>query len=356
MRIKDIKQLISNVNKKELHIPILLIGATGIGKSCLVKQICKELGIGYVDLRPATQETTDLIGIPRGKEITYGELRKLKTFWSEPEWWPQEGTKGILALEEVNRAPEDVKQALFQIVTEWRMHTHILPKGWSIVAIINPDNGNYHVSQLDPAFKRRFVQIIVEPDVQDWISWAKMEKLHEDILSFIQLFPKDLYIGEDIKIDAKPTPAGYHMLSILLNAQVIPPNCEHEIASGILGTTIGTKFITTRDKNFERFIKGIEILNNYSKVKDKYIKITRQDLLYATMLDVVAECESNPKLNNEQLKNLKDYLLDSNPEIRVTVLSRLVNNSVNGKSEIIEKLSNFDDLVDDIIKLRKEVE
>ena len=146
------------------------------------------------------------------------------------------------------------------------------------------------------------------------------------------------------------------MLSILLNAQVIPPNCEHEIASGILGTTIGTKFITTRDKNFERFIKGIEILNNYSKVKSKYIKITRQDLLYATMLDVVAECESNPKLNNKQLKNLKDYLLDSNPEIRVTVLSRLVNNSINGKSEMIEKLSNFDDLVDDIIKLRKEVE
>ena len=351
MKINQIKKLIQNINEKELKTPILLVGATGVGKSYSIKQICQAMNIGYVDLRPATQETTDLIGIPRSREVTYNELKKLKTSWAQPEWWPEPGTKGVLALEEVNRAPEDVKQALFQIVTEWKMHTHILPDGWTIVAIINPDNGNYHVSQLDPAFKRRFVQIAVDPDVQDWVSWAKGAQITSDILSYIQLFPKDLFINEKVKIEAKQTPAGFHMLSTLLSANVIPTGCEHEIASGILGATIGTKFITTKDRKFEMFIKGTEILDNYEKVKIRFQKITRQDLLYATMLDIIAECET-AKLNTKQLENLKGYLLDSNPENRIAVLSRLVNNS----NHLIEKLSKFDDLVNDIIKLRKAIQ
>ena len=161
MQIKQVQEFIGNVSDKELNIPILLLGSTGIGKSYQLKELAQQKDIEFIDLRLATQEVTDLIGIPRSE--------KGKTHWEKPNWFPEEGTRGILALEEVNRAPEDVRQAIFQLLTEWQLHTHKLPKSWIIVSLINPDNGAYHVNQLDPAFKRRFCQVVVDnPSEVDW--------------------------------------------------------------------------------------------------------------------------------------------------------------------------------------------
>ena len=168
MDIKEIQTLIKNIVDKQLRVPVLVVGPTGIGKSGQLKELAKQFkqvdeSFGFVDLRLATQEVTDLIGIPGTAERTYEYNGKpivdKVTVWKQPSWFPKKGTKGILALEEVNRAPEDVRQAIFQLLTEWKLHTHVLPEGWVIVALINPNNGNYHVNQLDPAFKRRFVQI-----------------------------------------------------------------------------------------------------------------------------------------------------------------------------------------------------
>lgn len=351
MKISQAKQMIKNISDKELHTPVMFVGSTGIGKSYLIKELAKDNNLEFIDLRPATQEVSDLIGIPKSREVTYKDILKLKTMWAEPEWWPKPETKGILALEEVNRAPEDVRQALFQLVTEWKLHTHVLPKGWVIVSLINPDNGFYHVNQLDPAFKRRFIQVEIEPDEIEWIIWGKKNKINEGILRFIEMFPKMLVVPEEISIEAKPTPAGYHTLSILLENQIIPKECIHEVASGIIGKEAATTFINTLHRNFEKPIKATEILKNYNSVRSKYkefIKDRRHDLIYATMVDVIAECD-NTNLKKEEVDNLHLYLIDSQPETITTILLKL-NHSTLGK------LAIYDDLVDYIKDIKKDVD
>ena len=347
MEIPQIKKLVKAINDKELQIPILLIGATGIGKSYSMKELAKENEIGFIDLRLATQEVTDLVGIPRTIEKD-GEYR---TYWTKPIWFPKEGTKGILALEEVNRAPEDVRQAIFQLLTEWKLHTHELPKGWSIVSLINPDNGAYHVNQLDPAFKRRFVQIVLNPpDITDWCVWAKKNNVDDKVIRFVAQFPKLLSKNDNITIEAYPTPAGHHMLATLLAHNAIPENCLHEVASGIVGPEAATTFIQTLKRDFEKPITAKEIFDDYSKIKDKYKKLVkerRNDLLYVTMVDIIADCEIK-KLGTEEVKGLHEYLLDSMPETLTTVVLRL-------NESILTKLSKFEDLVDKIIEIKKNI-
>ena len=50
MRIELIKEFVKNINEKQLKIPVLLIGQTGIGKSWSMKELAKELGVDFVDL------------------------------------------------------------------------------------------------------------------------------------------------------------------------------------------------------------------------------------------------------------------------------------------------------------------
>jgi len=357
MEIKEIQQLLGNyldivnpANDKspDIRIPFMLNGSTGIGKSQSLHQLCQSKGVGFIDLRLATQEVTDLVGIPR--TVTVGE--EYRTYWTKPVWFPEEGTRGVLALEEVNRAPEDVRQAIFQLLTEWKLHTHVLPKGWIIVALINPDNGSYHVSQLGPAFRRRFAQLVVTPpDVTDWSIWAKKADLSDKIVRFCTQFPKAFGKEEDIKIEAFPTRAGYEMLSRLIENNIVPSNCLHEIASGIIGSSLATTFVQSLKKDFEQYLTAHQIVTEYPKIQKQYkdqVEKKRNDLLHATMVDIIATVET-ASLSNKEADNLATYMMDSLPETLTAIVLRLSNNSV------LNKLSKHEDLIMKITEIKANI-
>ena len=164
MRIDDAKRYIKGIVEKQVPVTVAMMGPSGVGKSAIEKQLAKELGIGFIDLRLANQEPTDLIGIPyRDGDVTR---------WARPAWFPKEGTTGILCLEELNRAPNDVRQCIFQLIWDRMLHTNPLPAGWAIVLAMNPDNGEYQVETLDKALVRRCSVVTVEPNVNAWLTWA----------------------------------------------------------------------------------------------------------------------------------------------------------------------------------------
>ena len=376
MTVNETKQFVSNMIRKEVKAPVLLIGATGIGKSWSMKEVAKEMSeegepVGFVDLRLATQEVTDLIGIPRSvyvdkenpdriiskEEIMNGSFKgkfEPRTMWTKPGWWPKEGSKGILALEEVNRAPEDVRQAIFQLLTEWKLHTHSLPDGWAIVSLINPDNGSYHVNQLDPAFKRRFIQLVVTPpDAMDWCIWAKKNKVDDRVITFVAQFPKHLGKDEDISIEAFPTRAGYTMLANLLQAGVIPDKCIHEVASGIIGIDSATVFTQSLKGNMERPISAEQIIKDYDKVREhhqKLLKAKRTDLLYCTMVDVIATIDSADikSYKADEITNIHDYLVDCPAETLTNIILRM-------NDRMLERLSKFNDLAKKASEIKRSV-
>jgi len=352
MHINDAKRYIKNIIEKQVHVTVAMVGSSGIGKSAIEKQLSKELGIEFIDLRLATQDPTDLIGIPykqctdqceavNGEIVHRGEHR---TVYATPSWWPKPGTRGVICLEELNRAPNDVRQCIFQFIWDREMHGKKLPDGWTIILAMNPetDDGSYQVETLDKALVRRCSVIIVEPNVNAWMDWATtIGEVPPEITGFIGTHKDALFAPETFEFPITRTPAGWgDTLALLFKNKAIPQDLEFEIISGVIGKEHATSFIKYMDKNYERPVNGEEVLEDYSKVKDKIKKQSKKsEEMYVTCKQIVGIAEkSNKKLTKAQMKNLIDFIDDISAETGAMLVHEL-------PSEIVSALVEIDDRI-----------
>ncbi|MFO0627624.1 MAG: MoxR family ATPase [Polyangiales bacterium] len=157
--------------------PVLLEGPTGIGKSQVVAQFAAQAGLAVTVLDLSLLEPPDLVGLP--------VIQGGRTHYASPAELPTEG-RGVLLLEELNRAEIPVMQPALQLLSARRLHGYTLPPGWSCVAAVNPDDGEHQVNALDPALRARFLQLTVHADRDAWLAWARRENVHPVIVSVVE--------------------------------------------------------------------------------------------------------------------------------------------------------------------------
>lgn len=181
------------------RLPVLLEGPTGIGKSQIVAQFAQSAGIGCVVLDLSLLEPPDLVGLP--------VIRDGRTHYASPAELPTEG-RGVLMLEELNRAEVPVMQPALQLLSARRLHAYELPPGWSCVAAVNPEDGDYQVNRLDPALRARFMQLAVCADRGEWLRWAERRRIHPAVLSVVR--------GHAEVFDHAPPRSWAHVSELLL--------------------------------------------------------------------------------------------------------------------------------------------
>ncbi|QJR21691.1 hypothetical protein BREVNS_0941 [Brevinematales bacterium NS] len=167
-------------------MPLFLWGKPGIGKSSIVKQFAQKKGLPLLDIRASLMDPTDLKGIP-----TYDKDEK-HTVWLPNDFWPREGTQGILFLDELNRAPESVQNALLQLILDRRLLNYQLPEGWYIIAAGNSEDDDIGVSNLSYAFANRFAHLRLQADIHSWLAWAADNGIHPAICNYLELSPQNL--------------------------------------------------------------------------------------------------------------------------------------------------------------------
>ena len=226
---------------------VLFEGLHGIGKSEVAAQFCKENDFNFEPLFLSTQEVGDLIGIPKTVEID-GELI---TTWSKPIWlqriekFAAQGIPSLLFLDELNRAPIDVRQSALPLVLEGKLHEHSLPiingKKTLIAGAVNPTD-DYQVDELDPALLDRFLCVYLEVDPKGWLAWALENKKNPIICDWISENPLKLHwTPKDGGIGS--TPRSLTKLGDYLdNADKIPDEIILEAILGKLGSKIGSQF------------------------------------------------------------------------------------------------------------------
>jgi hypothetical protein len=157
--------------------PILLEGPSGVGKSQIVEEFARASGLAFTVLDLSLLEPPDLVGLP---VIVDG-----RTHYASPAELPTAG-RGVLMLEELNRAEVPVMQPALQLLSARKLHTYELPPGWICVAAINPEEGDYQVNRLDPALRSRFLQLSVCADREAWLGWATHTNVHPVIARVVR--------------------------------------------------------------------------------------------------------------------------------------------------------------------------
>lgn len=135
---------------------VLLIGERGVGKTSLVLQVAKELGIGKVTILSGStiDPFYDLTGIPR-PYIGEDGVERIRSV--RPDHFDEETE--LLFIDELNRSHERVRNAVLELIQFGSINGNVLPNLKAVWAAINPSTNSIHdydVQELDEAQKDRF--------------------------------------------------------------------------------------------------------------------------------------------------------------------------------------------------------
>jgi hypothetical protein len=190
--------------------PVMLRGAHGLGKSEIMKQTAKHLGVACVVIDLSLCEPMDLVGLP--------VVDRGRTRFASPSQLPING-KGLLVIEELNRAAAYVRRPCLQLLTERALNEYRLPDGWLPVACVNPplqdeepSSTGYDVDVLDPALESRFIVVDVEPGLKEWLAWAGKRRVHEAVVGFVRAS------GVAALTDPIAQPRAWHYISEIVRA------------------------------------------------------------------------------------------------------------------------------------------
>jgi MoxR-like ATPase len=308
-----------------------MVGKHGLGKSQIVEQYAKENGYHLETLFLSQQEVADLIGIPIQENGV--------TYWSKPIWMKRmedankEGKHCVLFLDELSRAPLDVRQSALQLVLDRQIHEHKLPELDGIKTfVVSADNPSdiYQTDEMDAALADRFATFEVEVDVNGWLKWARYNNIEPVITDFIAEFPEKLHFIPESEKGA--TPRGWAKLSDILKSiekANMPKSMYFDIINSKIGKTVGASFFhyfnnyikVVKPEDIKEMLEGenLETEKGLKKAAKKLAKVTKEiEAISATELaeklkDKVQNEEWNPGI-------LTAYLDSLNLEIMASIL------------------------------------
>jgi ABC-type iron transport system FetAB ATPase subunit len=282
------------------NITAFIWGDRGLGKSSLVKQMCESDNMGFIDFRASQIEASDLRGLPDKEDgrtvyrppadlptgdldeeqfealvvqtshdivakriaafpastkISDEQLANMQAFERQAatDRLAYRRNRGILFLDEVNRAQDDVTQAIFQLVLDRRIGQYILPEGWSIVCAGNFMEG-YQVSGFsDPAFVNRFCHLILsggQSTFDEWIEFM-MSKYGSSCQSIIDFTANDVkYLdgdlgAKDLGFSIQPSRRTWEMVQkveLVCSKEPYSDITKLEVISGLIGRELAISY------------------------------------------------------------------------------------------------------------------
>jgi len=312
------------------RFPVLIRGRHGIGKSTVVYQLAKRLGLPVVERRASQMTEGDLLGLPK--------LKKSVTSWCPPEWLATACNEPVvLFLDEVDRATLEVRQGIFELCDSRKIAGNALHPDTLIFACVNggEHGSQYQVGEMDPAELDRYTVFDVEPTVEDWLNWAK-GNISQEIWDFINHNHGHLeHKGDYEPNKVYPSRRSWERLSQTLSGM------GDEIESSSVTYQISQAFI-----GFE----GAVAFNNFLKDYDRQVSI--EDLLDDGKFDLIKKWKIND--HNAMVEKMKSKDIFSE-RLSDTRLDNLAKYFVSLPSEIVmvlwQALAQTDESTYNIAKL-----
>lgn len=184
--------------------PIFLLGAPGIGKTAIMEQIAQEMGVALVAYSMTHHTRQSALGLPFITEKTYGsekvsvsEYTMSEIIASVYDAMESSGMKeGILFLDEINCVSETLAPSMLQFLQYKVFGRHRVPDGWVVVTAGNPPEYNKSVREFDVVTMDRLKLLEVEPDYRVWKEYAVEQRIHNAVISYLDLKKEHFYVME----------------------------------------------------------------------------------------------------------------------------------------------------------------
>lgn len=334
---------------RDANITPFIWGHRGLGKSSIVRQVAEDNGWSFIDLRCSQLEASDIRGLPdRGddnrthylppadmplanmsneqifadlavilglpvkggdgadagkladsiaKKLDGSDLELLRKYEQRRQELQSRNQRGILFLDEVNRAQDDVLQAVFQLILDRRVGQYVLPPGWAVVAAGNFMEG-YRVGGFDdPAFLNRFCHIILaggETTLEEWVNY--MSTVHgpdsTDVIEFASQNVKHLDgdISGELGFTIQPSRRSWEMITRVqkvVKEGKYSDSAKVEVYAGLIGRELALSY-----SRYSCPVKPRDLISQGVKVYESKLKKLDRNQLTGLMWGLVSFCKN----------------------------------------------------------------
>ena len=280
------------------HTPVMLWGPPGVGKSQLVGQVAKEVGIPIIDIRLSQLEPSDLRGIPFRVDDWVE--------WAAPAMLPNQdrhGSSGVLFLDEITSAPPSVSAAAYQLILDRRLGDYEVPAGWAIMAAGNRTGDRGVTYTMPSPLANRFSHYDIEANLDDWVLWAYDSDIDERVIAFLRFRP-DLLFDFDPAHDpvAFPSPRSWEFAH-----RAIRKFAGNDMLCGALQACVGA----AAGLELHAFVRNLEQLPDIDKILTGEISTvpTDLDLQYAVAAALVSRAVHLRKNDEANIIDIYSRLL-----------------------------------------------
>jgi hypothetical protein len=290
--------------------PIFIWGPPGIGKSDIVAQITDSLKNSHlIDIRLSLWEPTDIKGIP------YYSANDNAMVWGAPSELPTEEFAKqydniVIFFDEMNSAAPAVQAAAYQLILNRRVGQYKLPDNVRIVAAGNREADKGVTYRMPAPLANRFVHLELAVSFDDWFTWAVDNKIHKDVVGFLNFSKKDLY-DFDPKSPSRSfaTPRSWSFVSELLEDE-LDENTTTDLVSGSVGEGLAVKFMAHR-KVASKMPNPTDILNGKVKeLKTKEISAT-YSLTVSLCYELKEASDKSDKKFDDKVNNFLRFAMDN---------------------------------------------
>ena len=343
-KISTIKEVIGLCGRA--GVTPFIWGHRGLGKSSLVKQYAAENRMGFIDLRCSQLEASDIRGLPSAGEdgrthylppadMPVGDLidrevtERLAEVLNIDHNDKNEGEiadsideilsscdmqttrryhealrrlqphfeRGVIFLDEVNRAQDDVQQAIFELVLDKSVGEYVLPPGWIVVAAGNFMEGYMVTGFTDPAFLDRFCHVTLsngEQTLEEWVDY--MAGAHGEFAADVIEFAShntdhlDGKIEGELGFNIQPSRRSWEMITKLHTHFLeggFSEAARMECYAGLIGRDLAAAF-----SRYSCPVKPRDLMARGVAAHEKALKSLNRNQMTGVMWGLVAFCKN----------------------------------------------------------------
>lgn len=237
MRAELVKETIKSLFPTKRTV--VVVGKPGGGKTSIIRQSAKEMGIGYIENHLPTMLVEDF-GVP--DMSTSGDTFGYKI----PKWYPAEGREdipdeGLLCFDDRNQGGNDIQKVLANIQQARTLHGVPMKKGWMVVSTGNRQEDRAGANRILSHLADRETTIELETHLDDWTKWAIENDVKPELISYIRFRANALH-DFDPQREKNATPRSWvEGVSNIIG--VVPPESEFECFAGAVGEGHAAEFV-----------------------------------------------------------------------------------------------------------------